>query len=171
MVINNHKRIDILEEQVSAEQARVKFLEEFSDELDGKVGKLEGSLEQVKKEISGQKKSLKSILMIVNLISNHQKETNRCEGRLIKSFQSVSSGLLQNFVIYGLIQVAMRITFLDQTIETLLGILRLGMNKGAVDRSKFMIKFGVSLALFFMLKERIRKLLSKLRGILSYLAI
>lgn len=167
MAINNHKRIDNLEEKLSTEQARVKFLEDFSEQLDEKVGKLEGSMEKVKKEIYGQKKSLMTILMIVKLISSHQKESQKYQVNI----KAISSGLIQNFVIFGLIQAIIRITFLDEIIENLLGILRFGLSKRTLNRSKFMIKFGFSLTLFFMLKERIKLLLSKLKGILSYLAI
>ena len=172
MVINNHKRIDILEEELSNEHARVQFLEDFSEQLDEKVGGLERSMTAVKKEISSQKKSLMAILMVVKLISGHEAE-KRKEGRIIEIIRKGASGILQNVVIFGLIQVLMRITFLDQIIDSLLGLMRLGniLSKRTVERSKFMFKISLSLTLFFMLRERIRKLMGKLRDALSYLNI
>ena len=172
MVINNHKRIDILEEQLSIEQARVRFLEDFSGQLDEKVGGLERSMTAVKKEITKQKKSLMTILMVVKLISGYEAK-RRKETRLIEIVKRSASGLLQNAVIFGLIQALMRITFLDQIIDTLLGLLRLGniLSRRTVERSRLMIKISLSLTLFFVLKERIRKLMRKIIGMLSYVNI
>lgn len=166
MVINNHKRIDILEEQLLEEQARVRYLEDFSEQLDGKVGGLERSMLRVKKEISGQKKSLMMVLTIVKLINGHRESNKRKGGRLM----AIASGFLQNAAIFGVIQVLMRITFIDRIIDTLLGLLRFGLSKRTVERSKFVIKLSFSLTLFFMLKERIRNLIGKLRIALSIIA-
>ena len=172
MVINNHKRIDILEEQLSIEQARVRFLEDFSGQLDEKVGGLERSMTAVKKEITKQKKSLMAILMVVKLISGHEAK-RRKETRFIEIIKRSASGLLQNAVIFGLIQALMRITFLDQIIDTLLGLLRLGniLSRRTAERSRLMIKISLSLTLFFVLRERIRKLMRKIIGMLSYVNI
>lgn len=166
MVINNHKRIDILEEQLSDEQARVRYLEDFSQQLDGKVGGLERSMDKVKKEISSQKKSLMMILTIVKLINGHESR-KRNTGRLM----DIASSFLQNAAIFAVIQALMRVTFLDQVIDTLLGLLRFGniLSRRTMERSRFMIKLSLSLTLFFMLKERIRNLIGKLRSALSNL--
>lgn len=161
MVINNHKRIDILEEQLSEEQARVRYLEDFSEQLDGKVGGLERSMSKVKKEISSQKKSLMTILTIVKLINGH--ESNKKKGMM----GAFASGILQNTAIFAIIQALMRITFLDQVIETLLGLLPRFGNRRTMERSRFMIKLSLTLTLFFMMKERIRNLLGRLRSAIS----
>ena len=172
MVINNHKRIDILEAELSSEQARVRYLEDFSEQLDDKVGGLERSMEKIKKEISGQKKSLVALLTIVKLISGHERERRR-EGKFMDIVKSAASVIIQNAFIFGLIQVMLRVSFLDQIIDSLLGLLRFGniLSRRTAERSRFMAKISLSLTIFFLLKERIRNLMEKIRSAFTYLNI
>lgn len=168
MVINNHRRIDHLEEQLALEQARVRFLEDFSDQMGEKVGKLEKSMDSVKREVIKQKKSLLTILNVIKLISNHQSQTKKNRFEIIKS--SMIS-VFQNAVVFGIIQMLMRIAWLDSLIDSITELLKLSniLSKKSVERSRFLVKLSVSITLFLLLKERIKKLLMKLKNVINVL--
>ena len=171
MVINNHKRIDNLEEQLNSEQARVRFLEDFSDQLGEKVGKLEKAMITVKREVTGQKKSLLTILNVIKIISNHQMETQRKNS---KTFEMMKFGLMkvfQNGILFVLIQIIMKMSWLNSLIDSLTELLRIGnvLSKKSMERSRFVIKLSLSVSLFFLLKERIQELMLKLKMIIKCL--
>ena len=165
MVINNHRRIDQLENRLESERERVQFLEDLSGKLNIKVGHLEKSMLNIKKEIGGQSKSLMTILSLVKLISNHQ--ISRNESKL----KRWASSIAQNALIFGLIQLLMRITWLDAMIDGLLGLLKFGdvLSRKTIERSKFLAKLAISLSLFVFLRGRIKLLLEKLRNTVSFL--
>ena len=173
MVINNHKRIDNLEEQLISEQARVRFLEDFSDQLGGKVVKLEKSMITVKREVIGQKKSLLTILNVMKLISNHhQMETKR--NKNFKIFEMMKFGLMkfcENGILFVLIQIIMKMSWLNTLIDSLTELLRICnvLTKKSMERSRILIKLSLSLTLFFLLKERIKELMMKLKMIIKCL--
>lgn len=168
MSINNHRRIDHLEEDLVSERARVRFLEDFSDQLGQKVGTLEKSVESCRKEVSRQKQSLATILVLVKIISNHQKGRQQ---KAVDFLKRASLSVLQSAVIFAIVQVLMRITWLDTIIDSLTELLKFGrlLSKKSVERSRFMIKLSLSVALFLLLKEKIKKLLQKLRQAISFL--
>ena len=165
MVINNHRRIDQLENRLESERERVQFLEDLSGKLNIKVGHLEKSMLNIKKEIGGQSKSLMTILSLVKLISNHQ--ISRNESKL----KRWASSIAQNALIFGLIQLLMRITWLDAMIDGLLGLLKFGdvLSRKTIEMSKFLAKLAISLSLFVFLRGRIKLLLEKLRNTVSFL--
>lgn len=170
MVINNHRRIDHLEEQVASEQARVRFLEDFSDQLGGKVRKLEKSMDAVKKEVSKQKKSLITIMALVKLISNHQTE-QRNNGKIVSMLKNGAISVLQNAVVFGIVQMIMRITWLDTLIDSLTEILKFSniFSKKSLERSRFLVKLSISITLFILLREKIKSLLMKLKQAIIFL--
>lgn len=169
MNINNHRRIDNLEDELQSDKARVRFLEDFSDQLGHKVGNLEKSVDSCRKEVSRQKKSLTTILMLVRIISNHQKDKKE---RIVDYLKGITVSIAQNALIFGIVQVLVRITWLDTLINSITELLKLGrmLSKKSVERSRFMVKLGLSIALFFMLREKIKKLLQKLKQTISFLA-
>lgn len=170
MAINNHRRIDNLEEQLASEQARVRFLEDYSDNLGEKVGNLENSMCSVKREVARQKKSLLTILTLVKLISSHRTEKEK-NVKFLEMIKSGSIYVFQNAVVFGLVQMIMRLTWLDAIIDSLTGILRMGniLSKKSMERSRFLSKISISITLFMLLKEKIKELLLKLKKIISYL--
>jgi hypothetical protein len=176
MVINNHRRIDTLEEQIGLEQARVRFLEDFSDRLGEKVGKLENSMKTVKKEVAAQKRSLMTILNIIKLISDHRAETRR-NGKLFEIMRHGTVSVIQNALVFGIVQIVMKITWLDSLIDGITELLRLGiglgigntLSKKSVERSRFLVKLSFSLTLFLILRERIKKILMKLKDTINFL--
>lgn len=168
MVINNHRRIDHLEDQLALEQARVRFLEDYSEQLGVKVGKLEKSMDSVKREVIKQKKNLLTILNIIKLISNHQSQSKK------NIFEVVKSGMIsifQNAIVFGIIQMLIRITWLDSLIDSITELLKLSniFSKRSVERSRFFVKLSLSITLFLLLKERIKKLLMKLKSFINFL--
>lgn len=170
MVINNHRRIDQLEEQVASEQARVRFLEDFSDQLGGKVRKLEKSMDVMKKEVSKQKKSLITILTLVKLISNHQ-TGQRNNSKIVSMLKSGAMSVLQNAVVFGIIQMIMKITWLDSLIDSLTELLRFSniFTKKSVERSRFLVKLSISITLFVLLRGKIKSLLMKLKEAITFI--
>lgn len=168
MVINNHRRIDHLEDQLALEQARVRFLEDYSEQLGVKVGKLEKSMDSVKREVIKQKKNLLTIMNIIKLISNHQSQSKK------NIFEVVKSGMIsiiQNAIVFGIIQMLIRITWLDSLIDSITELLKLSniFSKRSVERSRFFVKLSLSITLFLLLKERIKKLLMKLKSFINFL--
>lgn len=170
MVINNHRRIDNLEEQLISEQARVRFLEDLSDQLGEKMGKLEESMISVKREVTKQKRSLLTILNIIKLISNHRSETKRIS-KIYEIMKSGAMTVFQNAIVFGLVQILMRISWLNSLIDSLTELLRIGnvISKKSMERSRILVKLSLSLTLFFLLKERIKKLIINLKLAINYL--
>lgn len=170
MIINNHRRIDQLESQLELEQARVRYLEDFSGQLSVKVLGLEGSMDKVKKELKSQKKNILTILSLVKFISKHQSSKNSSSLGIIKR---LGASVIQNTVIYGIVHLLMKITLLDGLIDNLLGIMRLGniLSRKTMEKSRFMAKLLLSITLFVILREKIKFLLEKLRNYISILAM
>lgn len=168
MTINNHRRIDILENELESEKARVRFLEDFSDQLGHKVNNLEKSVDSCKREVSRQKKNLTTILGLVKLLSKHEKVKR---GKFFESVKGVTVCITQNAIIFGIVQVLMKITWMDSLIDSLTELLKIGriLSDKSAERSKFMVKFGISLTIFLLLRDKIKKLLLKLKEAISFL--
>ncbi len=168
MIINNHRRIEQLESQLESEQKRVRYLEDFSEHLNFKVDGLEKSMEKVKNEIKDQKKSLETILSLVKLITKHQSMKSNSNMERVKR---CASSIVQNAIIYALVHLLMRITWLDGLIDNLIGLLRLGnfLSRKTMEKSIILAKLMISVTLFVILKEKIKFLLEKLRSTITFL--
>ena len=170
MTINNHLRIGQLENQLKMEQARVIFLEDFSSQLHEKVGKLEMSMKTVKTEVGAQKKNMTTILAVVKLLSSHQAQKQK-QPRIIEQIRKLFVGTVQNTLIFGIIHVLMKVMWIDSLIDTvseLLAMVRV-LSKKSIERSKILVKLSISIALFALLRQRIKDLLQKLKATITIL--
>ena len=162
MVINNHRRIDHLERSLASEKARVRFIEDVNEQINDKVAALEESMRAVKRQVKDQNKNLMTILMLVKLISKTSKEAN-IRTRALSKFKEFGLFFVQNGVIYGVVQVLMKILWIDSILDTLTELLKLTnfVSKRSLERSKFIAKLGLSIALFVILRKRIKSSLEK----------
>lgn len=166
MSINNHRRIDHLESNLLAEQARVRFLEDFSHQMEGKVGKMEKTMESVTRQMKHQKKTLSLILSLVRMVTEHAKTKSRTG-----LFVSVFKNAAQNALIFGAVQVLMKVLWVDSMIDGLVGLLRLTqfISKRSMERSRFLVKLSVSFALFMLLRRKLMNLLSRVQKLLPFI--
>lgn len=164
MVINNHRRIDHLERSLASEKARVRFIEDVNEQINDKVAVLEESMKVVKRQVKDQNKNLMTILMLVKLISkSNSKETN-FRTKALSKFKEFGLFFIQNGVIYGVVQILMKILWIDTILDSLTEILKLTnfVSKRSLERSKFIAKLSVSIAIFVILRKRIKSSLEKL---------
>ncbi len=176
MIIGNNKKIASLHHILDAERARLRFVEDKSEQLEQQVGALKFALLEAGGKLRNYHRNLLTVITLLKLTTlKPAKTTNSLVDRvknilLSINFASVGHIVSQNAIGVLLSILLSRVFWIDSIIDGLGKLLfLLNLPKNSVNRTKLGMKISAIIFIFVMLRKRLQNTVTQFKAWVNFM--